>query len=439
MADRRLRILGGLLEEIRPAFTRPSFARFVTLLRGWLLAERPGTVTSALVGAGAASRRHHAAYHRFFARGTWVPDQIGTLLLRWLARRCAPGGELQLAVDDTVTRKKGPKLFGLGVHLDPVRSTRGYRTFVFGHLWVVLVAIVRVPFSKRSWAVPLFFRLYRQERDCIRTGETHRKRTQLARELIDLAARVAPELTLHLSADAAYCCETVLRGLARNVIVYGVLRDDAVLTELPSRSPKPGPGRPRVRGARLPTPAQRAADKSRWRSVHALPYGRPRVLQVKEIQGQWYQGRGAELLRVVVVRIASGKVQQRAYFSTDPTRSASEIVERYTARWQIEVCFRDMKQHLGFGHAPARTRAAVERATPFAGYVYTLTVLWSVGALPSAAAAPQVVRPWYREKHGLSVADLIRMARDELVDPAVEHGLAQKSAARPPLRRDLAA
>jgi IS4 transposase len=323
------------------------------------------------------------------------------------------------------------------VHLDPVRSTRGYRTFVFGHLWVVLVAIIRVPFSKRSWAVPLFFRLYRQERDCVRTGDTHRKRTELARELVELAARVAPELTLHLSADAAYCCETVLRGLPSNVIVYGVLRDDAVLTDLPER--RPGPGRPRIRGTRLPTPAQRAADGTRWRRVQALPYGRPRVLQVKEIRGQWYQGRGPELLGVVVVRIECGKVKQRAYFSTDPTRSAAEIVERYTARWQIEVCFRDMKQHVGFGQAPARTRAAVERATPFAGYVYTLTVLWAHGALRSAEAAPQIVRPWYREKHGLSIADLIHVARDELLDPAVERGLARKSAPRPPLRGDLAA
>jgi hypothetical protein len=401
-----------------------------------LLAERPGTVTSALVGSGVAGRRHHAAYHRFFARGTWLPDQVGSLLLRWLARRCADG-ELQLAVDDTVARKKGPKLFGLGTHLDPVRSTRGYRNFVFGHLWVVLVAIIRVPFSKRSWAVPLFFRLYRQERDCVRTGDVHRKRTQLARELVELAARAAPDLTLHLSADAAYCCETVLRDLPRNVIAYGVLRDDAVLTELPPRGP--ARGRPRVRGARLPTPAQRAADKSRWRTVRALPYGRERVLHVKEMQGQWYQGRGPELMRVVVVRLDSGKLRQRTYFSTDSTRSASEIVERYTARWQIEVCFRDMKQHVGFGHAPARTRAAVERTTPFAGYVYALTVLWACDALPSVTWVSPIERPWHRDKNGLSIADLVQLARRELLDPGIERGFARKASAHPPLPGRLAA
>lgn len=438
MADHRLRTLGGLLELVRPAFTRPSFARFVTLLRGWVLAPHPGTVASALVSSGAAGRSHHAAFHRFFARGTWLPDEVGVLLLHWIARHCAVDGALQLAVDDTVTRKKGPKLFGLGTHLDPVRSTRGYRNFVFGHLWVVLVAVIRVPFSSRLWAVPLFFRLYRQQKDCVRTRDRYRKKTELARELIDLAAQTASTNTLHLSADSAYCCETVLRDLPRNVIVYGVLRDDAALTALPIAR-KRGPGRPRVRGERLPTPRQLAAEPKPWRRIQATTYGHSRPLHIKQMCAQWYQGRGSELMRIVVVRIDAGRLRQRTYFCTDPSRSAREIVERYTARWQIEVCFRDMKQQVGFGTAPARKREAVERTTPFAGYVYSLTVLWACEALPIASAAPQIARPWHRDKTGLSFADLIHVARIDLLDPAVERDLARKPRATRPLKCPLAA
>lgn len=427
MARDRLRTLAEVLEVVRPAFTRPSFERFVALVRGWLLAERAGPVTSALVGAGIAGRQHHEAFHRFFSRGTWSVDEVGTQLLRWIASHAASDGSLQLAIDDTVAKKKGPKLFGLGTHLDPVRSTRRVRNFVFGHLWVVLVAIIKVPFSNRRWAVPIFFRLYRQERDCARTNDPYRKRTELARELIELASCVVPALKLHVSADAAYCCETVLRNLPSNVIVYGTLRDNAVLTSAPPAAVRRRAGRPRVRGERLPTPAQLAASSSRWRTVHASLYGVGRKLSIKQMDAQWYQGRGPEVLRVVVVRLTTGKLPHRVYFCTDPSRSPTEIVERYTARWQIEVCFRDLKQHLGFGAGPARSRNAVERVTPFAAYVYSLTVLWARTALRRVDRAPRIKRPWYRDKVGLSFADLLHVARRDVLDLGMRSGRAKNS------------
>ncbi|AKF02976.1 hypothetical protein DB32_000501 [Sandaracinus amylolyticus] len=395
-------------------------------MRGWLLTQQAGAVTSALLGAGLAGRAHHAAFHRLFAEAAWDVDEVGTELLKWIVRTCATRRSLQLAIDDTVVRKKGPMVFGLGTYLDPVRSSRRVRNFVFGHLWVVLVAIVEVPFSKRRWAVPIFFRLYRQERDCTRTNDPYAKRTSLARELIDLAARVAPELTMHVSADAAYCCETVLRGLPKNVVVYGTLRDNAVLTAAPIAR-RGCTGRPRVRGERMPTPAQLAADPSRWRSTRAALYGRTRALAFKQMDAQWYQGRGPELMRVVVVRLSAGKLKHRVYFCTDPTRTPADIVERYTARWQIEVCFRDLKQHLGFGASPAWSRRAVERVTPFAGFVYSIVVMWARLSLRRPERAPQIRRPWYRDKVGLSFADLLHIARTDLLDPAARTQLARNS------------
>ena len=143
MAESRLRTFAEVLEVVRPAFTRPTFERFVALMRGWLLTQQAGAVTSALLGAGLAGRAHHAAFHRVFAEAAWDVDEVGTELLKWIVRTCATRSSLQLAIDDTVVRKKGPMVFGLGTYLDPVRSSRRVRNFVFGHLWVVLVAIVR--------------------------------------------------------------------------------------------------------------------------------------------------------------------------------------------------------------------------------------------------------------------------------------------------------
>jgi hypothetical protein len=42
-------------------------------------------------------------------------------------------------------RHKGPRIFGLGTHLDAVRSTRKTKVFAFGHVGVVLAVAVPVP------------------------------------------------------------------------------------------------------------------------------------------------------------------------------------------------------------------------------------------------------------------------------------------------------
>jgi hypothetical protein len=42
--------------------------------------------------------------------------------------------------------KNGPHLFGIGSHLDAVRSTRRQKIFAFGHCWVVLAVLLPVQF-----------------------------------------------------------------------------------------------------------------------------------------------------------------------------------------------------------------------------------------------------------------------------------------------------
>lgn len=39
------------------------------------------------------------------------------------------------------------------------------KAFCFGHCWVVLAVVVRIPLSKRTWALPLLFRLYRTKKE----------------------------------------------------------------------------------------------------------------------------------------------------------------------------------------------------------------------------------------------------------------------------------
>lgn len=125
-----------------------QWKRFVLLAAGWILTTGRLAVTQALLETNVAGRMHHEAFHRFFSRGGWSPDQLGHLL--FVAARRAFGGRLALVIDDTIARKKGPHVYGIASHLDPVTSTCKHKNFIFGHCWVVLSLRVHPSFSHRT-------------------------------------------------------------------------------------------------------------------------------------------------------------------------------------------------------------------------------------------------------------------------------------------------
>lgn len=176
----------------------------------------------------------------------------------------------------------------------------------------------------------------------------------------------------------------------------------------------PGLNGRRVYGDRLPNPKQILADpRYPWHTCEVVVYGRKKIIHYKTIDVLWRRVARRQLLRAVCVR-SPGDVKVRAFFSTDPTMSVPEILTTYARRWSTEVCFRDLKQELGFADSQARTRKAVERTAPFVGYCYTTLVLWfAAGAWESPLAKPPL-RPWYPHKKQLCFADIVRCARRAL-------------------------
>lgn len=170
MPDIHLLTLLATLKALGTPLTRPGFANFLVVAVGWLQSYGQHAVTQALVVTGVAGKRHHEAFHRFFSRGSWKPDSLGCQLFQQLERRLEADGTVRLVIDDTLAPKKGPHVFGIGSHLDAVRSTRLRRVFCFGHCWVVLAIVLPMPFSRRVWALPVLFRLYRNKKECAKKG-----------------------------------------------------------------------------------------------------------------------------------------------------------------------------------------------------------------------------------------------------------------------------
>ena len=109
--------------------------------------------------------------------------------------------------------------------------------------------------------------------------------------------------------------------------------------------------------------------------------------------------------------------------------------------WGIEVTYRDLKQHLGFGDSQARTRLAVERTAPLIGLLYTLVVLWYAEAGIHSPFDVLPLRPWYRQKKAPSFEDMLEAARRAarqtgFVDELGGTGLAEKPGGRGTSDRD---
>lgn len=403
----------GTLDAVRGVFTSPTFENFRVLALGWMLTPGHHAVTAALVVTGISKERDHSAFHRFFSLAKWSRDEFGRALFLKALELVPDGGVILLSLDDTLASKKGEEVFGIGCHIDAVRSTKKHKVFAFGHVWIVLCIVVKLPFSDRPWSLPILFRLYRSKKECECNDGHYLKKTELAREMMFVFSSWDVERRIEIVADSGYCNSTVIKGLPPSIVFIGTMRPDATITAKPRQTPGKKPAcRPRVRGDRRPSPEQVAKDDSRpWNQIQATLYGEDKTVDYKEMRGQWYRACGGLLLKIVVSPTRTGKVPYRAFFCTDPMVSVQYIFERYSCRWSIEVTFFDIKQFLGFADSQAWSEAAVQRTAPFVGCLYTFIVIWYATAGRDSPLDIIPHRPWYTTKRCPSFADMLGAAQ----------------------------
>jgi hypothetical protein len=75
----------------------------------------------------------------------WSSLAASRILLGLLIAAFAPEGPLVLGIDETLERRRGPKVAAAGLYRDPVRSSHEYFVKVRALRWVCLTLLV--PFS----------------------------------------------------------------------------------------------------------------------------------------------------------------------------------------------------------------------------------------------------------------------------------------------------
>lgn len=401
-----------LLQELAIVMTAPSFQNFLTILTGWTFADRR-TVTGMLLAAGVAGKQHHAAFHRFFSQAQWSLDDLGLAVFRLVEHLC--GDCPFVIVDDTLARKRGLKMFGTGMHHDPLLSSRKHVVVNWGHCWVVLGVMVRFPlWPDRPFCLPILFRLYLNKKRAAQERRVYRSKPELALAMLRILCGHRKNKRFHALADAAYGGQNVIAGLPANCDLTSRLRLDARLYEAPAPIKSGKRGRPRKRGDQLPTPQQML--ERRARQIELQIYGRSQKARVCQAEARMFALPERPLCVVAVEALVGGRGRE-SFYSTCLGATAEEVLTWYAFRWSVEVMFKEAKQHLGFEEPQGWTRRAVERTAPIAMVLYSLIVYWY--ATDGHRNYRALQRPWYTSKGRESFADMLATLRRRSVKESI--------------------
>jgi hypothetical protein len=385
-----------------PLFRERSWRHGEMLLIGAILVPGRRTVTSILRITGLSRERRFVNYHRVLNRAAWSGRAAARVLLGLLLEAFLPTGPVLLGLDDTIERRRGKRISAKGIYRDPVRSSHGHFVKASGLRWLSLMLLVPISWAGRVWALPFLTTLAPSERYCRERGRRHKKLTDWGRQLVLQARRWMPGRRLVLVTDSGFSALEFLAALRRQEITCVTrLRLDAALYQ-PAPPRQPGTlGRPRTKGERLPTLAEVLADKTtRWQRV-SVPgwYGEgERVVEICSDTALWrHSGMPVVPIRWVLLRDPCRRFDPQALLCTDLAQEPLQAIRWFVQRWQLEVTFREVRDHLGVETQRQWSDRAIARTTPcLLGLLSVVTLLAS--RLDCRARAQVSTCAWYHKQ-----------------------------------------
>jgi hypothetical protein len=390
--------------------------RLPLVFSGMLFATGRRTVSTWLRAAGVSS--DYVDYYYFIASLGRKTESVASRLLILLLRNLPTGPRVLLALDDTPTKRFGPKVQGAGIHHNPTPGPTDQK-FLYGHVWVTLAWVVR----HSLWGtigLPLLALLYVRRKDLGKIpkkfGWTFRTKLEQAVHLVQWAARLLQYAgkNVWVVADGFYAKRPFLRPmLAAGVTVVSRLRKDACLYDLPPRQrsgQRRGRGQPRKYGKNRISLAKRAGQKRSWQTLTCTLYNKLVTTSYKTFLATYRPVGG--VIRVVLVKDEDGWV---AFFCTDPTASVADILGAYADRAAIEQDFHDVKEIWGAGQQQVRNVWANLGAFHLNLWVHTLVELWA-WTKDKRRLSDRSASPWDDPDRRPSHADRRKALRDQCID-----------------------
>ena len=212
--------------------------------------------------------------------------------------------------------------------------------------------------------------LYRSPTKDKKKRGRHKTPALLMRQMLKVLLRWFPDRHFVFAGDGGYGTHELARTAAKRpkrLTLVSRFYADANLYKPPPvpRGKKPA-GRPRVKGAKLPSPAQVVSKTKHRQQLNVAWYGGGRRdVEVVTGTAHWYQaGEGLTPVLWVYVHDCTGTHRDDYLFTTDVGLSAQTIIETFTGRWSIETTFQEMRAYLGLETTRGRCAQTVLRVAP---------------------------------------------------------------------------
>ncbi len=370
--------------------------RLARVLAGIVLASGRRTASSWLRAARVGS--DFRSYYYFLDSVGRKTQQVAAALLRIVNQRIDAGDRLVFALDDTPTKRYGPKVQGAGIHHNPTPGPAGSK-FLYGHSWVTLSRVVH---HARCGVIglPLLGMLYVRRKDIASlpagAGVTFRTKLEMAAEVATWLRPLLPEQgrSPWVVVDGGYAKREFLKPAKRaGFVVVARLRKDAALCDLPPALPsgqKRGRGRPPTYGKGRLSLAKRAGQTRGWQEVTVkATTGRSVAKRSKTFLATWRPAGG--VVRVVILKEGDGS--WRAFLCTEAGSSVEAIVQAIQDRWAIEQNYHDLKEVERIEQVQLRRLRSNVGAFNLNLWVHALVEVWAWGQ-PEASLSDRSDRPW---------------------------------------------
>jgi len=369
--------------------------RLPVLLAGILFAHGRRTVTSWLRAAGISD--DYSDYYYFIASVGRNANSVATQLLVLLLRVLPLPNRLLAVIDDSPTKRYGPKVEGADIHRNPTPGPADQK-YLYGHIWVTLSLALRHP-SWGALGLPLRAMLYVRRKTLPRIpkkrGWKFRTKLVLAAQMVLWMVQIVRKAgkTMWVVVDGGYAKRPFLKPvMAAGCIVVGRLRKDAGLRDLPPPVPpgkRRGPGRPPTYGKNKISLAKRAGHKKGWQRVECTLYNDKVVKTYKTFLATWVPAGG--LIRVVLTKEEDGS--WLPIFCTLPNASVVEILEAFSDRATIEQDFHDVKEVWGAAQQQVRNIWTNVGVYHLNLWIHTLVEAWA-WKLPHEDLCDRSDSPW---------------------------------------------
>lgn len=368
-----------LLERMAPAFTRPTYPRFLLLCLGAIVCFGRRSVSRILWLMQPHLQGHPSDYHRVLSRAPWSLWPLGRILAEAVVALIPATERVVVGLDDTVDGPHdGDRVYGRGCWRDAVRSSQKHLSLKWGQKWVVLAVNVRFCFARRTWALPILVALARKEE--LDKQEKHRHKTpaELGKQLLAVLLHWFPQRQFLVLGDWGFGAHELAEFCHDHhpqMILIARCRADTNLYSLP-RVPRRTKGGWQKKAHKLPAPHETVARAQGYRRTLAWYGNTRRELKLVSGCGGWYSKHRNTVVPIRWVYSYDQQEKREDYlYSTDLTLKPEQVVEAYAGRFAIEVTFEEVRAHLGLQSTRCRTPRSILRTAPCLLGLFTLVSL----------------------------------------------------------------